>query len=209
MTPQTTLSPRRRKLVLATVGLRADDGRVGGQRPQRRAPGPRPRHRGDPEPDPMDRRRVHDRLRRPAARRRRGRRPLRAQGRPARRPGDLRQRGARRDVRERPERPHRPARPDGRRRRLRHADDAVGHHDLLPRGGARPRGRRVGRDRGRRRRHRPAGLRHPARVLQLELVLRAQRHAGAARRRRHAPRSSRTPATRTAPRLDIPAPRSR
>ena len=67
---------------------------------------------------------------------------------------------------------------DGHRRGGDHADHPVGDHHLIPRRGPAEGHRRLGRSRGRRRGPGPVRQRHPARVLLVELVLRAERGPG-------------------------------
>ena len=93
-----------------------------------------------------------------------------------------------RDAHQRPRPADRRPGPDGRRSGGDHADHPVGHHDVVPGGRPAEGHRRLGRRGRRRRRPRPVRERHPARVLLLELVLRAQRRPGRAGRCGH-PRS--------------------
>ena len=91
------------------------------------------------------------------------------------RPRRLRRRSRPRHAHQRPRRADRAPRRHGYGRRGDHADDALGHHHLVPRRGTAQGDRRLGRRRRRRRRARPVRQRHPARVLLVELVLRPQR----------------------------------
>ena len=127
------LSPRRTRLVLLVVGLSLDGGRLGRQRPQRRAAQSRPRDRRQPDRADVDHRRVHGRLRRPAAVRRRARRPLRPQAAAGRRVDRVRHGRWAGNGRHRSDPADPAACRHGRRRRGHHAHHPVGHHHVLPR----------------------------------------------------------------------------
>ena len=167
-----------------------DDRRLGGQRPQRRVAGPRPRDRRHPDPDDLDRRRVHRRLRRPAVVRRRDRRPLRSAQAAHHRSRRVRIRCRGRHGRDRSVPADRPARGDGCRGSSDHAHDLVGHHHVVPGRGPSQGHRCLGRRRRWGRGARSVRQRAAARVLLLELVLRPERRSrrsGAGRHRGRGP----------------------
>ncbi|CAA9227517.1 MAG: Uncharacterized MFS-type transporter, partial [uncultured Acidimicrobiales bacterium] len=149
-------------------------------------PGPR-RH---VDPAPVDGRLLRPGLRRAAPHRRRPRRPLRAQGRPADRPGHLRFRLAALHHRHHRRPPRRHPRPHGRRRRTGDAGHPLHPHQRLPAPGAGEGDRHLGRPRRQRGRHRTHRRRLAARALLVGLGVppqRARRHRGP--RRRPGPRA--------------------
>ncbi len=133
--------------------------------PERRPPDALGEPRRHQRPVAVGRRDLLTGLRRPAVHGRRAGRPVRAQGRPAARPGDLPpRRDARRGVHHDQPADRLPG-PDGCRRRADHAVDAVDPRQRLPAPRAHQGHRDLGRDERRRRRVRTGGQRVPARPL--------------------------------------------